>query len=72
MSKWYPVTEEEDIDFSDDKKFVHILYRTDRSGNCYVEIPVELLVEKLKELDIDPSYAALLSQADEEGEGVKG
>jgi hypothetical protein len=48
MSEWYSVTNPDDVDLSDDKKFVHILFNTNRFGNRYVEIPVELLIKLLE------------------------
>ena len=41
MSEWFEIKESDDVDLSDDKKFVHILFETDRNGNRYVEVPVE-------------------------------
>jgi len=44
MSEWFEVTDPDDVDLSDDKKFVHILFDTDNNGNRYVEVSVEMLV----------------------------
>lgn len=43
MSIWYEVKDPENIDLSEDGKSVQILYNEDYNGNCYVEVPVELL-----------------------------
>lgn len=43
MSEWYEVNDPEDVDFSLDGKSIHILYKTNRNGNCYVEVPVDLI-----------------------------
>ena len=50
MSEWYEVKDPDDVNLSDDKKFVHILLDTDYFGNRYVEVPVEILVKLLHEL----------------------
>ena len=50
MSEWYEVKDPDDVDLSDDKKFVHILFDTDYFGSRYVEVPVEILVKLLHEL----------------------
>lgn len=51
MSIWYEITDEEDIDFSEDGKEMHILYDNDNTGNYYVSVSVELLKAKLKEIE---------------------
>jgi len=47
MSKWTEVTDPKRIDFSDDKKFVHIWFDTDEDGNCYIEVPLAVLEQAL-------------------------
>ena len=47
MSEWFEVKDPQKVDLSDDGKFVHILFQTNRNGNRYVEVPVELLVKLL-------------------------
>lgn len=47
MSEWFDVTNQDDVDLSDDGKEVHILFATNRNGNRYVSVPVELLVKLL-------------------------
>lgn len=49
MSTWYEV-DKDDIDFSNDKKDMHILYYHDNGGSYYVSVPVEMIKEKLAEL----------------------
>ncbi len=43
MSYWYEITGKEDVDLSDDETEVHILFKSDREGNHYVSVPVEIL-----------------------------
>jgi len=47
MSEWFDVTNQDDVDLSDDGKEVHILFATNRNGNRYVSVPVEVLVKLL-------------------------
>lgn len=47
MSEWHEVKDADDIRLSDDKKFVQILFNTNDFGNCYVEVPVEMIVKLL-------------------------
>jgi len=44
MSEWYKVRNYANIELSDDKLFVEILFDTDCNGNRYLEVPVEMLV----------------------------
>jgi len=43
MSVWYQITDQEDIEISEDGKTLHVLFHTDHSGNIYVEIPIEFI-----------------------------
>lgn len=47
MSEWFDVTDQDDVDLSDDGKEVHILFATNRNGNRYVSVSVELLAKVL-------------------------
>lgn len=47
MSEWFEVKKADNVDLSDDGKFFHILFQTNRNGNRYVEVPVEILVKLL-------------------------
>ena len=47
MSIWYDIENKEDIDLSEDKADVHILYKSDNMGNYYVSIPAKFLRELL-------------------------
>lgn len=43
MSEWYEVKNPEDIELSDDGKYLDVLFAVNEGGNCYVEIPIELI-----------------------------
>lgn len=49
MSEWYEVKDPDDVELSEDGKIVQILFDTDINGNCYVEIPVKILINLLRE-----------------------
>ena len=49
MSEWYEVKDADDIEISEDGKFVDILFDTNDFGNCYVIVPVEMIVKLLAE-----------------------
>ena len=48
MSIWYDVEKQEDVDMSEDGKELHIMYDYDDSGNKYVSVPIELVLEAIK------------------------
>ena len=48
MSEWIEV-DPEDVELSDDKKYVHILFETNEWGNRWIEIPVDVLKRILAE-----------------------
>lgn len=41
MSEWIQIKDRNDVDLSDDEKFVHILFETNEFGNRYIEVPIE-------------------------------
>jgi hypothetical protein len=47
MSEWYEVKDADDMELSDDGKFVFIMFDTNGFGNRYVEVPVEMLIKLL-------------------------
>ena len=51
MSIWYEVTDENDVELSDDGKSVEILFSSDFNGNSYVDVPVEILKKILIEAE---------------------
>ena len=53
MSVWYDIKNKEDVDLSEDRTEVHVLYKSDKSGNHYVSIPTEFLQELLGQKQSD-------------------
>ena len=47
MSMWYEVDDIFDLGISDDGKMLQVRFDTDCNGNNYVEVPMEILKEKL-------------------------
>ena len=43
MSTWYDIEDPDDIDLTDDGKFIHIWFDGDEWGNKYVSVSVELI-----------------------------
>ena len=70
MSEWYEVKDPDDVDLSDDGKFVHVLFDTNRNGNRYAEVPVEMLKKLLGDVgglelaDLRADIAALREMAE--------
>ena len=62
MSEWFEVKDADDVELSDDGKFVYILFDTDNSGNRYVEVPVEMLVKLLdKNAQVEDGFGQSVS-----------
>jgi hypothetical protein len=49
MSYWYEIKKQEDVELSDDKKNIEILFNSDSFGNYYVEVPIEFVLNVIKE-----------------------
>ncbi len=49
MSKWHDITDKDDVSISEDGKSLQICFDSDHNGNIWVEIPLELLPDKLTE-----------------------
>ena len=47
MSTWYEVKNKDDISISDDGKELEVLFKNDKWGNHYIEIPIEFIKELL-------------------------
>ena len=47
MSTWYDIEDPDDIDLTDDGKFIHLLFDSDEDGNKYVSVSVELIKDIL-------------------------
>jgi len=47
MSEWFEVKDKDNVELSDDGKFVDIMFDTNDFGNRYVEVPVGMLVKLL-------------------------
>jgi hypothetical protein len=43
MSVWYEITNQEDVEVSEDGKTIEVLFSTDNFGNNYVEIPIKFI-----------------------------
>ena len=43
MSTWIKITNEEDVELSEDGETVDVLYSHDHNGNNYIEIPIEFI-----------------------------
>jgi hypothetical protein len=63
MSKWYKVEDAEDVEISEDGKTVEVMFNTDYAGNCYVEIPVEMLNKQLAAMQADRADMLALLKA---------
>lgn len=48
MSIRYVVKNKDDVELSDDGTEIEVLFKTDNSGNYYVDIPVEFIVELIE------------------------
>ncbi len=48
MSIWYEIKDKKDLNLSDDKKDLHVLFDGDYNGNIYVSIPIEFIKEVLE------------------------
>ena len=53
MSEWHEIKDPDSVSLSEDGKTVEILFKTNRNGNVYVEVPVEFLVKLLQKSDDD-------------------
>ena len=51
MSIWYEIKNKVDVELSDDKKSIEILYKNDNQGNYYVDVPIEFIKEILKDYE---------------------
>lgn len=49
MSKWYDVTDKEDISLSEDGTEIHICFDDDYMGAIYVSVPTEMIKNLLKD-----------------------
>ena len=49
MSYWRKIYDREDVELSEDGKFIEVLYDTDKFGNKYIEIPIEFIREVLRD-----------------------
>ena len=43
MSLWKKIKDEDDVELSEDGKTLEVLYDTDKQGNYYIEIPIEIV-----------------------------
>jgi hypothetical protein len=43
MSVWHTIKDPDDVDLSLDGKTLDVLFKSDNSGNHYVEIPIEFV-----------------------------
>ena len=51
MSVWQDIKDKTDIDLSEDRKEIHILYKSDNTGKYYVSVPVEFIRELIMEVE---------------------
>ena len=51
VSIWYEIKDPDDVDLSDDKRSVDVLFNHDHNGNNYVTIPVKFLFKLLKDVE---------------------
>jgi len=49
MSIWYEIKDQEDVELSDDGTSIEVLYKSDLSGNHYVDIPIEFIKPLLED-----------------------
>lgn len=49
MSKWLTINDSDDVELSEDGRYVEILYATDDAGNCYIEVPVIFITRLLRQ-----------------------
>ena len=48
MSKWFEITDKEELSMSDDGTEIHICFDDDYSGAIYVSVPTEMIKELLE------------------------
>ena len=49
MSKWITISDSENVGIATDGETLDICYSRDDFGNNYVEVPIEMIIKKLKE-----------------------
>jgi hypothetical protein len=50
MSIWHTVKDIDDVQVSDDKTTLEILFNSDYNGNNYVEVPIDFVLQRLRML----------------------
>jgi phosphoketolase len=43
MSAWIEIKNQEDVQLSEDGRTIEVLYEENEFGNCYIEIPIEII-----------------------------
>jgi len=56
MGKWYELKDPDEIEFSHDRKDMHIFVDSDEFGGVYVSVPVALVREKLMALNVEITH----------------
>jgi len=69
MSKWYEITDKEDIELSEDHTEIDVLFDCDRFGSKYVTIPTGFLHELLG--PCKPAADSVVLKSNEAGERMK-
>lgn len=52
MSTWIEIKDQDDVDMSDDRKELHVLYSYDYSGANYISIPIEFVKQAISDNNI--------------------
>jgi len=52
MSTWYDIQKQEDVEVSENGTELHILFDYGRFGNKYVSVPIELVLEAIKGIEV--------------------
>ena len=51
MSEWIDTINADDIELSEDKKYVLIMFETNEFGNRWIEVPIEFLRDVLQKAE---------------------
>lgn len=68
MSMWYEIKDIADIEISEDGNSLEIMFRNDRNGNNYVDVPIDFVLGILGGAEQNPVQMQV-SQSGEVGEG---
>ena len=47
MSEWFEITDHGDVELSEDRETIEILFNNNENGNQYIDVPVEFIRQVL-------------------------